>query len=140
MKRLIWMLVLALASSAQAAVLTISTDGDNLAYDKKTLHVKPGESVTLTFKNAASSGSSMEHSWVLVKPGAQDQVSAEAPPAGKAKDYIPDDPNILAHTKLLKSGQSQTIKFKAPIQPGKYPYFCSFPGHAQLLKGVLEVG
>lgn len=129
-----------LGHQALAANLTIATQGNNMAFDKKTLQVKPGEMVTLTFKNAADKNSGLEHSWVLVKPGTADEVAAKAPAAGPTQGYVPDDTNILAHTRLLKAGESQTIRFKAPSQPGRYPYLCTYPAHSQLLTGTLEVG
>jgi azurin len=45
----------------------------------------------------------------------------------------------VAHTRLLDPGKSTTIYFTAPKEPGRYPYLCSFPGHAQLMRGVLIV-
>ncbi len=47
---------------------------------------------------------------------------------------------ILAATKLLEPGQKETIKLKAPSQPGEYEFVCTFPGHAVLMWGTLSVG
>lgn len=125
--------------SQAAAALKISTVGNTLAFDQKTLQAHPGEQVTLTFHNSADEGSGMQHTWVLVKPGAAEQVASEAVSAGRDRGYIPNDPNIIAHTGLVQPGQSETIHFPAPAQPGDYPYICTFPSHSRLLKGVLEV-
>jgi azurin len=47
---------------------------------------------------------------------------------------------VLAHTKLLGPGESETVTFNAPFIPGEYPFFCSFPGHySQGTKGVMTV-
>jgi azurin len=46
---------------------------------------------------------------------------------------------ILAQTKLLGPGESETIDFKAPTQPGEYPFLCTFPGHFAMMKGKLVV-
>jgi azurin len=132
-----------LATSSALAVsptpLSIGTKGDELAYDHDTLTVKHGAQVALTFKNNATPASGLTHNWVLAKPGTTDAITAAAAPAGEAKGYIPDSPDIIAHSKLLKSGESQTVTFKAPDKPGSYPYFCTFPGHSGLLKGTLVV-
>ena len=57
----------------------------------------------------------------------------------KATDYIPaDTKDIIAHTKLLSGGESDTIEFPAPAK-GTYEYLCSFPGHVGFMKGTLIV-
>ena len=49
-----------------------------------------------------------------------------------------DDPAIVAHTRLIEGGQSNTITFTAP--PGTYTYLCTFPGHyAAGEKGTLVI-
>ena len=40
---------------------------------------------------------------------------------------------------VLKQGESDTLRFHAPKQPGKYPYICSFPGHYLVMRGVMVV-
>lgn len=127
------------AAAQQGVNLEISTQGNSIAFDKDHLTVSPGQSIRLTFKNSASSGSQMFHSWVLIQPNTEEQVAAAAASAGEEKGYIPEDPHIIAHTRLLKPGESQTITFRAPSSPGKYPYICTFPGHYVSMKGVLEV-
>jgi azurin len=46
---------------------------------------------------------------------------------------------IIAQTKLLGPGETDTIDFTAPAQPGEYPFLCTFPGHFALMKGKLVV-
>ena len=60
--------------------------------------------------------------------------------AGATKDYFPETKksDIIAHTKLLGPGEEETIEFTAP-GAGQYQYFCSFPGHFALMKGVMTV-
>src|SRR5205823_2934306 len=102
------------------------------------LEAKAGSEVKLTLKNNATSPV-MQHDFVLVKPGTENQVGAAAIGAGADKGYMPDSPDILAHTKLLKPGESDTITFTAPSTPGDYPYICTFPGHYAVMKGMLHV-
>jgi len=82
----------------------------------------------------------MGHNFVLLKKGVD--VAAfgmEAMKAGLDKDYIPNDgADVIAHTKLLGGGETDTISFKAP-EPGTYEYICSYPGHFSLMRGVLIV-
>lgn len=121
-----------------ATEIELATVGDTMAFDKTTLEAKAGGQVKLTLKNNATSPA-MQHDFVLVKPGTENDVGAAGIAAGPTKDYIPDSPNVLAHTKLLKPGESDSITFTAPSQPGDYPYICTYPGHYAVMKGILKV-
>jgi azurin len=47
---------------------------------------------------------------------------------------------IIAHTGLVAGGESDTVTFTAPEEPGDYEYICTFPGHfAAGMKGTLTV-
>ena len=51
-----------------------------------------------------------------------------------------DQTMILAKTKILNPGESDTITFK-PSSPGKYMYVCLMPAHGDMLgmKGYLTI-
>lgn len=114
--------------------------GSALNYLQKELKAKAGRAVALTFENPDI----MPHNWVLVKPGAEERVGAAAAlmvslPDGMDRHYVPESPDVLIHTRILEPGKKTTIYFTAPKEPGRYPYLCSFPGHSQLMRGVLVV-
>jgi azurin len=112
-----------------ALSLEISCDGNNLTYDKATLTAPAGELVELNFHNVSTT---FQHNWVLVEGGeaAAEQVNQAAIAAGADADFLPPDmPQILAHTKLTSTGESDTIRFTTPSDPGEYLYLCTFPGH-----------
>lgn len=121
------------------AELSLGTKGNELAFDQAGLRARAGQPIQLTFTNRADQGSGLQHNWVLVKHGAKDEVVTLAIQAGAGKGYVPESPLVLAATRLLGPGESQTLRFQAPDQPGDYPYFCSVPGHAKLLQGTLTV-
>ena len=40
---------------------------------------------------------------------------------------------------MLDPGKKTIVYFNAPKEPGRYTYLCTFPGHSQLMRGVLVV-
>lgn len=112
-----------------------------MKYDSEFFQVKPGATVKLVFKNTDE----MQHNVVICKPGKDTwlQVAQKAwalgPEAVKAQ-FVPDDGNVLFHTKVVDPQNSDTIIFKAPAEDGDYPYVCTLPGHAYLMRGVMRVG
>ena len=51
----------------------------------------------------------------------------------------PRSSKVLVYTDIVAAGQSQTIYFRAPEQPGRYPFLCTFPGHWMVMNGELIV-
>ena len=116
----------------------ISVDGENLAFKPTTVSAKAGAATTINFKNPSTA---QQHNWVLVQGG--DDVAAkvdEAAVAAGAPDYVPaDKANIVASSKMLQPGGSDTISFTAPAA-GIYTFMCTYPGHfAAGMKGTLTV-
>jgi len=116
--------------------LNIGAKGEELAYDKSTLEATAGQPVSLTFKNTSTG---QNHNWVLVK-GGDDVAQTVADSAASTADYLPTDKaDVVANTKLLPGGQSETISFTAPAA-GSYTYICTYPGHYGAgMKGTLTV-
>ncbi len=119
------------------AEFTITCVKEKLIYDTKAFTVRQGQKVTLTFKNTDHP----QHNLFIVKPGAADKVAQMAlllGAEGPAKKYRPDTDLILWGTDLLDHGETEVLEFTAPA-PGDYPYVCTFPGHAILMRGVMHV-
>ena len=123
-------------SGGGSVTLDIGSKGEELMYDKDKLEAPAGSKITLNLKNNSTA---LQHNWVLVKPGTEEAVATAGMAAGEAQDYLkPDDPNVIAHTKLVKPGQTGSVTFDAPAA-GTYPYICTFPGHHTLMKGTLTI-
>jgi azurin len=127
------------AADAKPAVLKLGSKGDTMTFDKDKLSVKAGQPVKLTFTNNAKPTAGLQHNWVLTQPGKADGVATAGISAGADKGWIPTSEDIIAHTKLLNSGESETIEFTAPAKAGAYPFLCTFPGHSSMMKGTLTV-
>lgn len=126
------------SASSGPLTIEIASDGENLAFDKKTLTATPGQQVTVKFKNNSSA---QQHNWVLVKGGdsAAKALADGGITAGVAADFLPADlSNVVAHTKVANGGETMEISFTAPAA-GTYQYICTVPGHYPLMVGTLTV-
>lgn len=127
-----------LSDTPQLTTIRIATVPERMMYDVKQLAVKPGKKIKLTFANPDF----MPHNIMLVKPGKGDEVgqlAAALGASGFAVNFVPKSPDILWASKLIDNGQEQVIEFTAPTVEGAYPYICSFPGHHQIMRGVMIV-
>ena len=126
------------AASLPVLEITIKPDAANpLAYDTKTISAKAGQKIKLTFNNTHPT-LPQPHNIVIGKQGTKDKMMAIAMSGMTLVDkgYIPDSPDILAHTGLIQPTKSETIEFTVPAA-GDYPYFCTFPGHVAIMNGTL---
>ena len=127
-------------AQAGLQVVNVSTVPERMLFTNREFHVKAKAPVKLVFENPDVTA----HNLVLVQPGAADEVGLAGnemakDASGMAKGFIPDNPKILHHTKLLNQGDSETLRFLAPEKPGRYPYICTFPGHWLVMKGEMVV-
>ncbi len=111
-----------------------------LTYATKRFVVKAGERISLTLANPDT----MPHNLAIAKPGALAKVGdganrMAAQPDGGAKRYIPPGDDVLFFTDIIEPSKSFTIHFTAPAERGEYPYLCTFPGHWQIMNGVMVV-
>ncbi|WDQ14931.1 DUF6797 domain-containing protein [Rhodopirellula sp. P2] len=114
--------------------------GTNLTYQTKTIRVRAGEPVALTLVNPDV----VPHNWALVRPGALQKVGELAnqliaDPQAFARHYIPETEEVLVATDVVGPGEAQTVYFRAPSKPGRYPFLCTFPGHWMVMNGEMIV-
>ncbi|MBX3252504.1 MAG: azurin [Chitinophagaceae bacterium] len=127
-------------AAADAVALEI-TGNDVMQFDKKELRAKAGQKVTLTLKHSGKlAKEAMGHNVVILKPDVDVAAFAMKAVDAKDNDYFPasEAANVIAHTKLIGGGESDTIEFTAPAA-GTYPFICSFPGHYGFMKGEFIV-
>ena len=116
---------------------------DDMKYDKTVFKIKAGQSVKLTFKNAGKlPKEAMGHNVVILKEGTDVEAFALEALKDKASDYVPQSAtmknDIIAHTKLLGPGESDTITFTI-ADKGVYTFICTFPGHHGTMHGQIVV-
>ena len=114
-------------------VIAIGTVVERMIYDKEMIVVQAGKPVEFRFANTDN----MPHNFAIVQPGSLEEIGmlAEATardPDAKERHYVPKSKQVLVSSRLLEPGQSQAITFDVPVQPGVYPYVCTYPGHSAL--------
>ncbi|MDE3071654.1 MAG: azurin [Pseudomonadota bacterium] len=147
MRRLIALVALALLSTPLwAAQCSTTIEGnDAMRFDKSSIVVpKVCKTFSVTLKNTGSMPRDvMGHNWVLSESANENRIISDGMSAGLANNYVkPNDPQVIASTKLIGGGDSDTTKFDvAKLKAGQtYAFFCTCPGHAVLMKGTLTIG
>lgn len=111
-----------------------------MRFDVEEFTVEPGREVEIVFRNVDV----MPHNMVVTTPGAGERVGRAADAMAAAPDayerhFVPDMPEVLHFTPLIGAAERATLSFRAPDEPGDYPYICTFPAHWITMKGVMKV-
>ena len=127
------------AKGAPGRAVRIET-ATGMQFATKRFAVKAGERISLTLANPDT----MPHNLAIAKPGSLARVGdgvnrMAAQPDGGAKRYIPPGGDVLVFTDIIDPGSATTIHFTAPVERGEYPFLCTFPGHWQIMNGVMTV-
>ena len=118
---------------------------DQMQYDKKEIAVAADcTEVEVTLKHTGKlPAQAMGHNWVLARTSDLSAVASDGMGAGLPNNYLKKgDTRVIAHTKVVGGGQSDTVKFAtSALKKGEaYSFFCSFPGHSTMMKGVFKFG
>jgi len=134
------------AAHAADKVCALEISGNDLMqYDKKELAVAADcTQIKLTLTHVGKlPAAAMGHNWVLVKSADLATVANAGVSAGLANNYLaPNDPHVIASTKVVGGGESTSVTFPASkLKKGEsYMYLCTFPGHNALMKGTFKFG
>jgi len=118
---------------------------DAMQFDKKEISIAAdctSVAVTLTHSGKLPA-QAMGHNWVLSKTADMQGVVNDGMGAPFAANHIKaGDTRVIAHTKIVGGGQSDTVTFatSALKQGEAYSFFCTFPGHSALMKGAFKFG
>ena len=117
---------------------------DAMQFNLKTIEVPSScKDFTVTLKHTGKLAKNvMGHNWVLSSAADEAGINADGMSAGLDNNYIkPGDTRVIAHTKVVGAGESDATTFAvSKLKAGEsYAFFCSFPGHAALMKGTLTV-
>lgn len=135
-----------LATPVLAADCAVTIEGnDQMQFNIKSVEVpKSCTSFTMTLKHTGKmSKSTMGHNIVVATTADTNAAAADGLKAGAANEYVkPGDARVLAFTKMIGGGETTSVNLDvAKLKAGtEYTYFCSFPGHSFIMRGVLKLG
>lgn len=130
-------------TSENGVTVVRMTGNDRMKFNLEAFTVAAGTPVKLIFDNIGKMPkAAMGHNVVFLVQDADPNAFVAAAAAARENDYIPTGltDQILAQTKLLGPGESDTIEFTAPTEAGEYVYLCSFPAHLFAgMRGIMTV-
>ena len=131
---------IAFDAGKDVATIEIATIPERMLFTPNEFTVKRAQQVKLVISNPDL----MQHNFLIVQPGALEEVGVAAnemakDPGGILKNFIPPSDKILQATKLLDPNTGTVLRFTAPNEPGIYPFVCTFPGHWVIMNGKMIV-
>ena len=133
------------AAAADDACKLEIAGNDQMQYDKTELSAPAScKQVTVTLHHTGKfPKEAMGHNWVLVNTPDLAAVANAGMGAGAANNYVAaGDAKVLAHTKLVGGGESDSVTFptSALKAGGDYSFLCTFPGHNAVMRGKFKFG
>lgn len=114
--------------------LVVAAVPNAMTYATTRIEAPAGSKVRVVMDNRETSAAAMLHNVVVLDDSsAVDRVGRAA--AGEM-DHIPDNDAIMVYTPMADPGKQTAVVFTMP-PPGEYLYICTYPGHYQLMQGVL---
>lgn len=119
--------------------IELNSESSEIKFDTASIEAPFGKTIRLTYRNNAPAGSEILHNVAIVALGKDKELLSSLKLTNYEIDKV-DPALILAQTKVLNPGESDTIVFK-PAAIGKYMYVCLMPGHGEMLgmKGYLNI-
>lgn len=117
--------------------ITLESDGDFMKWKVDRIEVTAGTRVKIIVKNNATTAS-MKHNVLIVNKGSVQKVGIGAAQAGPAKQFIPNNANVLFASALTEPGTTTELIFDPP-EVGEYQFMCSYIGHFASMAGVFVV-
>ena len=140
------LMLLAAGTAVHAAPnCTIRLKGnDAMQFDLKTATVSAScPKITIELAHTGKLAAQvMGHNVVVTQTADVNAVSAAGMKAGVASHFVPKgDARVIAATPVVGGGATTSASFAGNKLKagGDYTFFCSFPGHAALMKGKLVV-
>lgn len=134
-----------MANAAFAGTCDVNVEATAaMAFSVKEIAVpKTCKEITLNLKNTGTMAKAvMGHNLVISKAAEMQAVVADGMTAGLDNNYVkPKDARVVGHTVVIGGGESTSVKIKlADVKAAEgYAFFCSFPGHSAMMKGIFKL-
>ena len=114
--------------------IELRSEGPTLQFLPDRISASSGERVLLRYEN----GGDLPHNFALFRREESIDRMASAAYDAESTGFIPvaAADELIAYTLLVSPGQTAEAEFIVP-PPGRYTFICLFPGHAQMMLGVL---
>ncbi|TQM16791.1 azurin [Pseudoxanthomonas sp. 3HH-4] len=133
--------LLSVPALARSCAVTVEAT-DMMTFNLKTIRV-PGDCVQLRVvlkHTGRMPAQAMGHNWVLAETRHHRDLGLAGGRMKLADDYLPrNDARVIAHTPVIGGGQATEVVFPTSLlrRGGDYTFFCTFPGHWNMMKGKL---
>ena len=132
-------------SQPNLKVVNISCQPERMLFTVKQFAVTTGQPVKIVFSNPDAT----DHNLVVVRPDALAEVGMAAnemakDPKNANSDFVPaSKQDLILHASPMigptRKSLVHVLRFRAPMEPGIYPYVCTFPGHWVVMNGDMVV-
>ncbi|MDP8566691.1 azurin [Methylophilus aquaticus] len=131
------------ALAADSCEVTVEAT-DSMTFTTKEIAVpKSCKAFSIHLKHTGTmSKNIMGHNLVVSKQTDQQPVLQDGMKAGASQSFVkPQDVRVLAFTALIGGGEQASTTFSpAKLEvTANYVFFCSFPGHASVMKGAIKL-
>ena len=109
----------------------------DMKFSTNNISVKEGSWVRINLINDGIDPS-MIHNIIFINYGTRSNPVFDAVEVGLDNNFIPRSKDVIAASELAQPGESVTLEFQA-LAKGNYEFFCSYPGHASMMRGYFIV-
>lgn len=115
-----------------------------MAFKLKEITVpKTCKEITINLKNTGTIAKAMMgHNLVISKTSDMQAVLSDGMAAGLDNNYLkPKDARVIGNTDIIGGGEATSVKIKLTNVKSSdaYSFFCSYPGHSAVMKGVFKL-
>jgi azurin len=117
-------------AEADEGLVTDGTSGEFMIL--QSIEASAGEELRISLRTVSNlPPTAMSHNFVLLSLDADADQFARSSLQAADNEYISSEYEdwVIASTNMLGSGESDSITFTVPEEPGTYQFICTFPGH-----------
>ncbi|HYX32277.1 MAG TPA: hypothetical protein VE954_04135 [Oligoflexus sp.] len=128
------------AEESRQIEIRLSTQGNDIAFDKKYIEESYAPEIKIKFVNKAAPGSQILHNIAILKPGEVETVIQDIQKLGYDLEKLKNHNSVLVMTQALDPDDAEVVTLRAPGK-GFYPYICLMAGHGDILemRGILRL-